>query len=632
MKKRLWINLLVICLLMGLMPTASAASSWMSECKPYQYTEVTEYLPTNGKSFTIGGQNFYEGYVFYLWNAARTSQVLYNLKGEYSSFTFYVGHVDGTKQYSAQLEIYLDGTISETVSLSPNDIDKKVTVNTDGVSSLKIKMTSNEALNHYDITYGVYNGTFTRNGTTAAAISDSNMVGNCEPYEFSGDGKNKVIRSSEKQEIFMGGDSYTDCLQFYLWNPSQKPQAKFNFGGKYESISFLAGHIDNTSRYPVTFEFTADNKVVKKLDLNPDDLPVPVTLSLSGVKQMIISVTSSQPFNTYDYYYGLGAIQLKGDASSNIDPDPEPKPDPTPTPDPEPTPDPKPDTGVKVTGVKVSKTALTMEPGQSETLTATISPASAKNRAVTWTSNNPAAVSVDAKGRVTAQASGAAEVTVKTSDGGFTAVCRIIVKGDTQPAPAEVHFPRVNVYSQGQFTDVPAGQWYTDSVKQAFELGLMVGESDSTFKPQDNVTVAQAITMAARVHSIYTTGAESFQPSGIWYQVYLDYAFQNGIISYAYYNSDVTQTATRAQFAEIFANALPAEALSPINKVTEGAIPDVPASAFYASHVYKLYRAGILSGSDVNGTFSPDSYITRQEAAAIVSRMAESSSRVKFTL
>ena len=314
------------------------------------------------------------------------------------------------------------------------------------------------------------------------------------------------------------------------------------------------------------------------------------------------------------------------------EPKPDPKPDPEPTPDPTPTPDPKPDTGVKVTGVKVSKTALTMEPGQSETLTATVSPATAKDRAVTWTSNNPAAVSVDAKGRVTALASGAAEVTVKTSDGGFTAVCRIIVKGDTQPAPAEVHFPRVNVYSQGQFTDVPAGQWYTDSVKQAFELGLMVGESDNTFKPQDNVTVAQAITMAARVHSIYTTGAESFQPSGIWYQVYLDYAFQNGIISYAYYNSDVTQTATRAQFAEIFANALPAEALSPINKVTEGAIPDVPASAYYAGHVYKLYRAGILSGSDVNGTFSPDSYITRQEAAAIVSRMAESSSRVKFTL
>lgn len=198
------------------------------------------------------------------------------------------------------------------------------------------------------------------------------------------------------------------------------------------------------------------------------------------------------------------------------------------------------------------------------------------------------------------------------------------------PTPVEVHFPRANVYNQGQFTDVPANQWYTDGVKQAFEMGLMVGDSATTFAPQSNVTVAQAIAMAARVHSIYTTGSEDFQPDGVWYQVYLDYAFQNGIISKAYYDSDVTRNATRAQFAEIFANALPDEALSPINTVSK--IPDVPSSAYYASHVYKLYRAGILSGGDANGTFSPDSYITRQEAAAIVSRMAESSSRVKFTL
>lgn len=297
--------------------SASATSGWMSECKPYQYTEVTEYLPENEKTFSIGGQDYDEGYVFYLWNAARTSQVLYNLKGEYSNFSFYAGHVDGTKQYTAQLKIYLDGTLSETVPLTPDDIAKKITVNTDGVMSLKIKMTSDEELNHYDITYGIYGGTFTRNGTTAAAISNSNMTNNCEPYEFAGDKKkNKVIRSDERQEIFMGGDSYTDCLQFYLWNPNSDSQAKFNFNNNYESFSFLIGHIDDTSRYPVSFEFAADGAIVKKLDLEPDDLPVPVDISLSGVKQLTISMFSSQPDNTYDYYYGLGAIQLKSIAST----------------------------------------------------------------------------------------------------------------------------------------------------------------------------------------------------------------------------------------------------------------------------------------------------------------------------
>ena len=320
--------------------------------------------------------------------------------------------------------------------------------------------------------------------------------------------------------------------------------------------------------------------------------------------------------------------------SNSPDPQPSNTPDPTPsnTPDPTPSKNPDPTPGVKVTGVTVSKTSLTMEPGQTEDLTATVSPAAAENKTVTWSSNAPAVASVSSNGRVTALAAGAAEITAKTADGGFTAVCRVLVKGESKPDAVEVHFPRANVYNDGQFADVPANQWFTNGVRQAFEFGLMNGTSAKHFDPRGDVTIAQAITMAARIHSIYTTGAENFTPSGKWYQVYLDYAFQNGIISYAFYNTDVNKNATRAQFAEIFSNALPDEALEAVNDVTDGAIPDVPMTAIYASHVYKLYRAGILTGGDATGSFSPDSYITRQEAATIVARMAESSNRVSFSL
>lgn len=327
-------------------------------------------------------------------------------------------------------------------------------------------------------------------------------------------------------------------------------------------------------------------------------------------------------------HYSSTGPSANPDPIPGTDPDPKPgtDPDPKPSADPEPTPD------VKVTGVTISKTSLTMEPGQSETLTATVAPDAAENTAVTWSSNNPSVATVTSGGRVNALAAGAAVVTVKTDDGGFTATCRIIVKGEDKPGPVEVHFPRANVYNQGQFTDVPAQQWYTEGVKQAFEFGLMKGVSAKKFNPQGNVTLAEAITMAARIHSIYTTGAESFGQTSPWYQGYLDYAFQNGIISYAYYNSDVNKNATRAQFAEIFANSLPEEALAAVNDVDDGAIPDVPMTEAYAGHVYKLYRAGILAGGDARGTFSPNSYITRQECAAIVSRMAESNSRISFTL
>ena len=205
-------------------------------------------------------------------------------------------------------------------------------------------------------------------------------------------------------------------------------------------------------------------------------------------------------------------------------------------------------------------------------------------------------------------------------------------KPDNTEVESEVHFSKQTTYTQGQFTDVPPEQWFTSSVADAFAFGLMKGKSATSFVPYGDVTVAEAITMAARIHSIYTTGSENFVASGQWYQVYLDYAYKNGIITKAYYNSDVNQKATRAQFAEIFANALPAEGLSPMNSVADNAIPDVKMSASYATSVYKLYRAGILAGGNAKGTFSPGTFITRAECAAIVSRMAESNNRVAFSL
>ena len=181
----------------------------------------------------------------------------------------------------------------------------------------------------------------------------------------------------------------------------------------------------------------------------------------------------------------------------------------------------------------------------------------------------------------------------------------------------------------GQFTDVSSNQWYAGSVADAYEFGLMKGTSATRFSPNGSVTLAEVITVAARIHSIYTTGSQNFVQRGKWYQVYLDYAYKNGIITAAMYNGTVTQKATRAQCAEIFAKTLPDAALYPIRNVPDGSIPDVPMSSSYAASVYKLYRAGVLGGSGSDGSFKPAGYITRAEVASIVSRMAESDNRVQ---
>lgn len=208
-----------------------------------------------------------------------------------------------------------------------------------------------------------------------------------------------------------------------------------------------------------------------------------------------------------------------------------------------------------------------------------------------------------------------------------TVACTFTVTKQAQEG-VSVHFNRVAAYS-GQFTDVSSNQWYAGSVADAYEFGLMKGTSATRFSPNGSVTLAEVITVAARIHSIYTTGSQNFVQRGKWYQVYLDYAYKNGIITTAMYNGSVTQKATRAQCAEIFAKTLPDAALYPIRSVPDGSIPDVPMSSSYAASVYKLYRAGVLDGSGSDGSFKPTEYITRAEVASIVSRMAESDNRVQ---
>ena len=192
------------------------------------------------------------------------------------------------------------------------------------------------------------------------------------------------------------------------------------------------------------------------------------------------------------------------------------------------------------------------------------------------------------------------------------------------------NFQKTNAYTAGQFTDVPAGEWYAANVQAAYELGLMEGSSATTFNPYGNLTIAEALVLACRLHSTYVGDGAAFVGSGgAWYQPYVDYAIQNGILAAGTY-SDYTATATRAQFASILAAALPAEALTAINSVTT--LPDVAVDASYTPAVLSLYNAGVLTGSDSAGSFKPDTTIQRSEVATIVTRMADPSLRRTFTL
>ncbi len=71
---------------------------------------------------------------------------------------------------------------------------------------------------------------------------------------------------------------------------------------------------------------------------------------------------------------------------------------------------------VPVTGISVSKSSVSILEGNSEKVTAKVTPDNATNKIVTWTSSNPAVATV-AGGKITGVSVGTATITVKTSNG-----------------------------------------------------------------------------------------------------------------------------------------------------------------------------------------------------------------------
>jgi len=213
----------------------------------------------------------------------------------------------------------------------------------------------------------------------------------------------------------------------------------------------------------------------------------------------------------------------------------------------------------------------------------------------------------------------------------------VVTEGSAAPEePAEPvtpglhNFKKVNTYKEGQYSDVPATHTFSENAKAGYEYSIMQGYG-SSFGVGNNITRLASIIIACRLNAIYYNGSNNVEKlySGTTQEIYLAYAKDNGILCDF---DNVSQYATRAEFAAILSSALPDEALAPVNTVVDNAIPDVTTDMTYAAEIYRLYRAGILNGSDAMGTFYPDSNINRGAACAIATRMCDEALRKSVTL
>ena len=181
------------------------------------------------------------------------------------------------------------------------------------------------------------------------------------------------------------------------------------------------------------------------------------------------------------------------------------------------------------------------------------------------------------------------------------------------------------------FDDVKETAWYASDILAATDMGLVAGKTPELFKPDDFLTYAEALKLAACMNQYSREGKVTLANGSPWYKSYYDYCVEKGIVSkgeaFAF-----NENATRIGYIKIFEKALDEGRLPEINYVADNAIPDVKKRDDGAEAVYKFYRAGILAGVDLERTCNPLANIKRSEVATIISRMMNNEKRVRFTL
>lgn len=290
------------------------------------------------------------------------------------------------------------------------------------------------------------------------------------------------------------------------------------------------------------------------------------------------------------------------------------KPEPEPTPTPESTPTPKPDcsNGHTWGSWKTTREASCTGYGERERICS-----------VCGETQEESLAKLEHNYRVSRETDAAVTYTCSWCGNSYTKD-KELPKPTAAPEPEPSSAP--DIYQDGIFRDVGPNDWFRDNVATVYELGLMKGTGERLFSPTNNVTLAEAVTLAARIYSRYYGDDESFAgyDGGNWYDPYVNYARAKGIISanYAY-----AHPATREEFVFILAQALPAEAL----KQTVGEVRFADAADIvYAGAVELLAGAGVINGVPENGLtyFKPGAPITRAEVAAIVGRMAQPGTRI----
>ncbi len=255
--------------------------------------------------------------------------IYFDLEGKYKYLTFTAGVADRTSNSSdgsAWLTVFADGKIIHEEVYSSHELPRKTTVNVGGCHQLKFAWLTEEG----NLEYGDGTGNFFGIGdiyvaTTEAALEtvwySSRDLPN-RPVKMVSELGSFAICSAVEEAVFDGSSSYTAfsmggvkynegiiLIASNSWLDTRPACVSFNLSGKYDTISFTAGHIANSDVYKNdTIEIYADGVLIKTVEVDCTMLPQEYVVDVTGCKHL--EFISGKATNGSMYRPALGIVNL----------------------------------------------------------------------------------------------------------------------------------------------------------------------------------------------------------------------------------------------------------------------------------------------------------------------------------
>lgn len=176
------------------------------------------------------------------------------------------------------------------------------------------------------------------------------------------------------------------------------------------------------------------------------------------------------------------------------------------------------------------------------------------------------------------------------------------------------------------FTDVKSGDWFYPAVQYAYAQGLMTGTSATTFAPNGTMNRAMIVTVLYRLEkSPAVTGASKFTdvPAGQWYSDAVAWAAANKIVNgYDETTFGPMNAVTREQMAAILFRYEQVKGLENVTlEENLNRFPDQNKISAYAIPALQWAVGQKIINGNADGTLDPTGTATRAQVAQIFTNL-----------